>query len=136
MEYALLINNREYPLPPKTIDIQEKIDKIDEENEKKLISKRKKYENMFTFVKELVGEEAAKEIYETDDVSRIDKIDLCTITISYLGVVRAYEKAIQNFQTEDVSKGVSEIFNDAELGKIISLANSMEKISKTVNQGK
>ena len=50
--------------------------------------------------------------------------------------MRAYEKAIQNFQTEDVSKGVSEIFNDAELGKIISLANSMEKISKTVNQGK
>ena len=59
-EYALKINNREYELPKKTISVQERIDKIDDDNEKKLLPKRKKYENMFAFVKDMVGEDASK----------------------------------------------------------------------------
>ena len=127
-EYALRINNREYELPKKTISVQERIDKIDDENEKKLISKRKKYENMFAFVKDMVGEEAAKEIFETDDLSRIDNIDLCTITISYLGIVDAYSKAIRDYQMDG-----STIDNEM-LGKVISLAKSVDTIQKATAQ--
>lgn len=129
-EYALRINNREYELPKKTISVQERIDKIDDENEKKLISKRKKYENMFAFVKDMVGEDAAKEIFETDDLSRIDDIDLCTITISYLGIVDAYSKAVRDYQLD----GSESVINNEVLGKVISLAKSVETIQNVTSQ--
>lgn len=127
-EYTLKIHNREYELPKKTISVQEKIDKIDIDNEKKALPKRKKYENMFAFVKDMVGEEAAKEIFETDDLSRIDDIDLCTITISYLGIVDAYSKAIRDYQMDG-----STIDNEM-LGKVISLAKSVDTIQKATAQ--
>lgn len=129
-EYALKIHNREYALPKKTISVQERIDKIDDDNEKKLFSKRKKYENMFAFVKDMVGEEAAKEIFEADDLSRIDDIDLCTITISYLGIVDAYSKAIRDYQMD----GSESAINNEVLGKVISLAKSVETIQNVTSQ--
>lgn len=129
-EYALKIHNREYELPKKTISVQERIDKIDDENEKKLLSKRKKYENMFAFIKDMVGEDAAKEIFETDDLSRIDDIDLCTITISYLGIVDAYSKAVRDYQME----GTTTAIDNEVLGKVISLAKSVDTIQKATSQ--
>ncbi|MST73466.1 hypothetical protein FYJ75_00270 [Roseburia sp. MUC/MUC-530-WT-4D] len=129
-EYALKIHNREYELPKKTISVQERIDKIDDDNEKKLLPKRKKYENMFAFVKDMVGEDAAKEIFETDDLSRIDDIDLCTITISYLGIVDAYSKAIRDYQMD----GSESAINNEVLGKVISLAKSVETIQNVTSQ--
>lgn len=129
-EYALKIYNREYELPKKTISVQERIDKIDDDNEKKLLPKRKKYENMFAFVKDMVGEDAAKEIFETDDLSRIDDIDLCTITISYLGIVDAYSKAIRDYQMD----GSESAINNEVLGKVISLAKSVETIQNVTSQ--
>ncbi|MGF0064257.1 hypothetical protein ACQRCQ_03150 [Lachnospiraceae bacterium SGI.085] len=129
-EYALKIHNREYALPKKTISVQERIDKIDDDNEKKLLPKRKKYENMFAFVKDMVGEDAAKEIFETDDLSRIDDIDLCTITISYLGIVDAYSKAIRDYQMDDSESAI----NNEVLGKVISLAKSVETIQNVTSQ--
>lgn len=129
-EYALKIHNREYALPKKTISVQERIDKIDDDNDKKLLPKRKKYENMFAFVKDMVGEDAAKEIFETDDLSRIDDIDLCTITISYLGIVDAYSKAIRDYQMD----GSESAINNEVLGKVISLAKSVETIQNVTSQ--
>ena len=129
-EYALKIHNREYALPKKTISVQERIDKIDDDNEKKLLPKRKKYENMFAFVKDMVGEDAAKEIFETDDLSRIDDVDLCTITISYLGIVDAYSKAIRDYQMD----GSESAINNEVLGKVISLAKSVETIQNVTSQ--
>ena len=129
-EYALNIHNREYELPKKTISVQERIDKIDDDNEKKLLSKRKKYENMFAFIKDMVGEDAAKEIFETDDLSRIDDIDLCTITIAYLGIVDAYSKAVRDYQME----GTTTAIDNEVLGKVISLAKSVDTIQKATSQ--
>ena len=129
-EYALKIHNREYALPKKTISVQERIDKLDDDNDKKLLPKRKKYENMFAFVKDMVGEDAAKEIFETDDLSRIDDVDLCTITISYLGIVDAYSKAIRDYQMD----GSESAINNEVLGKVISLAKSVETIQNVTSQ--
>lgn len=129
-EYTLKIHNREYELPKKTISVQERIDKIDDENEKKTLSKRKKYENMFVFVKDMVGEDAAKEIFETEDLNSIDNLDLCTITISYLGIVDAYSKAIRDYQMD----GSKSVIDNEVLGKIISLAKSVDTIQNVTSQ--
>lgn len=129
-EYTLKIHNREYELPKKTISVQERIDKIDDENEKKTLSKRKKYENMFAFVKDMVGEDAAKEIFETEDLNSIDNLDLCTITISYLGIVDAYSKAIRDYQMD----GSKSVIDNEVLGKIISLAKSVDTIQNVTSQ--
>ena len=129
-EYTLIIHNREYELPKKTISVQERIDKIDDENEKKTLSKRKKYENMFVFVKDMVGEDAAKEIFETEDLNSIDNLDLCTITISYLGIVDAYSKAIRDYQMD----GSKSVIDNEVLGKIISLAKSVDTIQNVTSQ--
>ena len=85
---------------------------------------------MFAFVKDMVGEDAAKEIFETDDLSRIDDIDLCTITISYLGIVDAYSKAIRDYQMD----GSESAINNEVLGKVISLAKSVDTIQKATSQ--
>jgi hypothetical protein len=66
MRYALNIDGREYELPKKTLSVQEKIDRIKKEvggRDRKSASV-KKYE----FVKEFVGEENAREIFETDKI--------------------------------------------------------------------
>lgn len=134
MEYTLNFNNREYQLPPKTIDIEEKIETIDMENGSASIRKRKKYENMFRFIKEQVGEENAKEIFETDDVTGISGIDLCSITICYLGIVNAYDAPIRNYKKSELEGEISKL-NLNDIGKLADMVKTLENMdAKSANR--
>ena len=87
MEYTLQIHNREYELPKKTLAVEEKIEKIKKLCRDSKITTRTQYENKLNFITEMVGEDNAKEIFESNDISNIAEMDLGEIDAAYRGVL-------------------------------------------------
>ena len=71
MDYTVIINNRSYDLPKKTVSVMNKLDdvlKVDNLN----IKARQKFEKLHEFVKDILGEANAKEILGSDNLDEID----------------------------------------------------------------
>lgn len=120
MRYVLNIDGREYELPKKTLSVQEKIDRIKKEvggRDRKSASV-KKYE----FVKEFVGEENAREIFETD---KIEEIDLGTLEIAYKGIFMGYRAPELEFQANENMKALGE----PVLDRLMQIAQSLDSIN-------
>ena len=120
MRYALNIDGREYELPKKTLSVQEKIDRIKKEvggRDRKSASV-KKYE----FVKEFVGEENAREIFETD---KIEEVDVGTLEIEYKGMFMGYRAPELEFQANENMKALGE----PVLDRLMQIAQSLDSIN-------
>ena len=121
MRYALNIDGREYDLPVKTIQIQDKLDRI----KKDIVGRdtksaaQKKYE----FVKELIGEEKAEEIFDTD---KIEEIDLGMLEIAYRGIFMGYRAPELEYQASENMKALGE----PVLDRLMQIAQSLETVSE------
>ncbi|MBO5372467.1 MAG: hypothetical protein J6A75_07085 [Lachnospiraceae bacterium] len=128
MGYTLIINSRSYNLPKKNIKIMEKLDealKIDETN----LSVRQKYERMYRIVKDIVGEENAKEMFGSDN---LDEIDTSDIALAVLKINDAYDAPISEYQTEKMQGKINSIPTEklASLGKSVQSIASIQGLSK------
>ena len=128
MGYTLIINSRSYDLPKKNIKIMEKLDealKIDETN----LSIRQKYERMYRIVKDIVGEENAREMFGSDN---LDEIDTSDITLAVLKINDAYDAPISEYQTEKMQGKMNSIPTEklASLGKSVQSIASIQGLSK------
>lgn len=97
MLYTVVANGKSYDLPKKTIGIANKLDEVLRTDSIRGLSVRQKYEKLHVFVKELIGEEGAKEVLGTDN---LDDVDLSELTITVRKIVDAYEKPITDYQME------------------------------------
>lgn len=121
MEYTIIINGQSYDLPKKNVNIMEKLDEALKVDSLK-IDIRKKYEKLHRFVKEVVGEENAREMFGSDNLDEIDTSDL---TLAVLKIDDAYDQPISDYRAEKMRESMNTI--PAE--KLISLTKSMQSVA-------
>lgn len=121
MEYTIIMNERSYDLPKKTLAVVDKLDdalKVDASN----LNIRQKFEKLHRFIRDLVGDEAAKEMFGSDDIT---EIDLSEVTLVVKKVVDAYDKPITDY---DAAKNAS-AFDSLPIEKIVSLGKAVDKMA-------
>ena len=125
MEYTVIVNGQSYDLPKKTIKVADDIDKLLKADTDNRIALKDKYKKQYDFIKCLIGEDNAKEIFTTDD---INEIDLPEITLTVKKIIDAYDKPITDYEIEKSRDRISEL----PLDKVIELA----KVAREVPQKK
>ena len=125
MEYTVIVNGQSYDLPKKTMKVAEDIDKLLKADTDTRIALKDKYKKQFDFIRNLIGEDNAKEIFTTDD---INEIDLPEITLTVKKIMDAYDKPINDYEIEKSREKIS----DLPLDKVIELA----KVAREMPQKK
>lgn len=93
MIYTVIINDRSYDLPKKTLAITEALEqtaKVDELN----IPTREKYRKVLDCVISLLGKEAVVEALGSTD---LNEVDLSEVTIAFRKIVDAYNRPVQDY---------------------------------------
>lgn len=93
--YTIIVNNRSYELPKKTVAVMEDLDQAVTIDSNKNLSLRDKYAHLHEFVKRTIGEEKAKECLSSDN---LDEIDLSDLAIIVRKIHDAYDKPIAEYQ--------------------------------------
>lgn len=127
MEYTVIVNDRSYDLPKKTISVVEKIDNVLKVDSLKGCSIKQKFEKLHSFVKEVVGDDNAKDMFGSDDIA---EIDLSEVTLAVKKIIDAYEKPIIDYDSEKNRMKLEGL----PIEKIISVAKAAEKISSMPQQ--
>lgn len=121
MEYTVIMNGRSYDLPKKTVAVMEQLDyilKIDNCR----VKARQKFERMHAFVKEMIGEENAKEAFESDN---LEEIDMSELALAILKINDAYNQPLTDYKFEKMRA----VMNSMQTDKIAALANSASTIA-------
>ena len=92
MEYTVIVNDRSYDLPKKTISVVEKIDNVLKVDSLKGCSIKQKFEKLHSFVKEVVGDDNAKDMFGSDDIAEIDLSEVTLAVKKIISVAKAAEK--------------------------------------------
>lgn len=125
MEYTVIVNGQSYDLPKKTMKVAEDIDKLLKADTDIRIALKDKYKKQYDFIRNLIGEDNSKEIFETDD---INEIDLPEITLTVKKIIDAYDKPINDYEIEKSRDKIS----DLPIDKVIELA----KVAREMPQKK
>ena len=121
MEYTIIINGRSYDLPKKTVSVMEKMDGILKIDSCRMKA-RQKFEKMHEFVKDMIGEENAKEAFGTDNLEEMDRSELA---ITVLKMNDAYNQPLTDYKIEKMRATM----NSMQTDKIAALANSASAIA-------
>lgn len=130
MEYTLQIHNREYELPKKTLAVEEKIEKIKKLCRDSKITTRTQYENKLNFITEMVGEDNAKEIFESNNISNIAEMDLGEIDATYRGVLDGFARP----DREAVAKENLKVLGNPMIQQMLSIAEGMDKLQGALKE--
>lgn len=122
MEYTIIINGQSYDLPKKTVAVMEKMDEVLKVDSVKGYTVRQKFEKLHGFIRDLVGDENAKEMFGSDDIADIDTSEL---TLTVKKIVDAYDKPITDYDAEKSRNKLNEL----PVEKIISIAKAAEKMA-------
>lgn len=123
MEYTIIINGRSYDLPKKTVTVVEELDEIMKVDAVKGLTVNQKFEKLHSFIKGLVGEDSAEEMFGSKDLAEIDLSEL-TLAVRY--VIDAYDKPVTDYET---SRSMRK-FDGLPIDKIIATVNAAEKVAK------
>lgn len=105
MEYCVELNGGMYALLPYTNNVRSKINRISADDLNEKVDDFNKFISKHGLIKELIGKDAALEIFGTDEVG---EIDLNLITICYVRILRAYEKDVAELEREDKLASLSQ----------------------------
>lgn len=120
MEYTIIVNDRSYDLPKKTLAVAEKLDavlKVDALG----IPVRQKFEKLHSFMKDMVGTEETAEMFGSGNLA---EIDLSEVTLAVRKVIDAYDMPLKNFESEKMARSL----DDLPIDKIIAMTKAAEKI--------
>lgn len=129
MVYTIIVNEQSYDLPKKTITVMSELDEVLRVDSNTRLSVKQKYEKLHGFMKHLVGDEAAKEMFGSEN---LNEIDLSELTLAVKKVVDAYDKPIEEY---DADKNTSKLDN-LPIDKIIALAKAADRMAVIPPQGK
>lgn len=130
MEYTLIINGRSYDLPKFTKSVKNAIEKINSDNESKGLSDDEKYKRMYVFVKNIIGEENAMEIFETDN---LDEMDLKLIGICYFEICNGYDRPEVEARRQASMSKISE--EDRKLVmEVLKNSGNLQNLEKLMKQ--
>jgi hypothetical protein len=91
--YTVIINDRSYDLPKKTMAITEKLDATGQVDELD-IPVREKYRKVLDCVLAILGKEATEEALGSTD---LNEVDLSEVTIAFRKIVDAYNRPVQDY---------------------------------------
>ena len=120
MIYTVIINDRSYDLPKKTLAITEALEqtaKVDELN----IPTREKYRKVLDCVIGLLGKDAAVEARGSAD---LNEVDLSEVTIAFRKIVDGYNKPVQDY----VNASGRGALDGMPIDQMTNLANAATKI--------
>lgn len=121
MEYTIIVNGQSYDLPKKTIDVVSELDEVLKVDSNTRITIKQKYERLHIFMKHLVGADAVKEMFGSED---LNDIDLSELTLAVKKVVDAYDSPVAAYVAEKNTAKLDGI----PIEKLLSIANAAEKI--------
>ena len=122
MVYTIIVNERSYDLPKKTVAVMEKLDDVLKVDQIKGLSVKQKFEKLHAFVKGLVGDGNAEEMFGSDNIS---EIDLSELTLAVKKIVAAYDKPITDYDAEMARQK----FDNVPIEKIVSLSKAAQTVS-------
>lgn len=114
MTYTIIVNKKSYDLPKRTVNTVAKLKEALEIDRTEL-DLLQKYERLYDFVKEMLGDEAAADVLGADT---FEDVDVSDIEIVVLKIKAAYEKPVNDYKTGDLKK----VLNDLPLDKLISIS--------------
>lgn len=130
MNYSIEINNKTLELKPYTLSVMEKIEKV-EKNTNSNVAMRTKIKTMYDFVVEFVGKEETEET-----IGVMEEVDINTLNITYLSILRAYTKPLEDFEMEQHQESMRAL-NDTEMAKLGETLSKFENIANQIQtQGK
>lgn len=121
MEHTIIVNNKCYELPKKTVAIAEKLDNALKVDSIAGLSVKDKFKILHDFVKEMVGNENAAEMLGSEDLNEIDTSELAVIVLK---INDAYEKPMNEYQAGRMQAKIASIPFDK--------LTSMTKAAQTV----
>jgi hypothetical protein len=123
MEYTIIVNGRSYDLPKKTLTVVESLDEVMKVDEVKGLTVKQKFEKLHSFMKGLVGEDNAEEMFGSKDLADIDLSEL-TLAVRY--VIDAYDKPVTDYEVSTSTRKLDGL----PIDKIIATVNAAEKVVK------
>ena len=130
MDYTFNYGGMAYDLPKFKKSVKNRMDQINKDNAGNLPDE-KKYRNMYLFIKEMLGEDVAKEIFGTDD---LDEMDLNEILVCYLGIANDYSKPV-----EEAKKNMQDEISDEDKELLLSIfknSGNLAALEKSLKSGK
>lgn len=111
-------------LPKFTKAVKNKLDRVNKENAGNT-PEEKKYKNMYLCIKELIGDEAATEIFGT---AKFDDIDLNEIVVCYMTIARTYDKPVN-----EAKKSINDDISDEDRELALSIIKNAGNITALKN---
>ena len=122
MVYTIIVNEESYDLPKKTVAVMEKLDDVLKVDQIKGLTVKQKFEKLHSFVKGLVGDSNAEEMFGSDNIS---EIDLSELTLVVKKIAAAYDKPIADYDAEIARRK----FDNVPIEKIVSLTKAAQTIN-------
>lgn len=118
--YSLVFNGRELSLPNYTFKIAEKLEALEASNnsQKKF---KEKCKSMYSFEKELLGDDEIKEL-----IGEFEECDPNDISLLYRGIIDCYNSPIIQQRNEQISQ----LLDNSDLSKITNLVNTINSIER------
>ena len=129
MEYTIIVGGQSYDLPKKTMAVVSDLDDVLKVDSNAKLGIKQKYEKLHNFMKHLVGDENAKDMFGSDN---LNEIDLSELTIAVKKVVDAYDKPVAEYDAEKNEA----LFDTLPIDKIASFSNAFSKMAAAMPQGK
>lgn len=123
MEYVIVVNGRSYDLPKKTMEVVENLDEVLTVDSIKGFTVRQKFEKCHKFIQNLLGKEAAEEMFGSSDIT---KIDLTEVTLVIQKINAAYLEPIERQQMAQSFAAL----NNIPIDKITALSNAARTIER------
>jgi hypothetical protein len=116
MNYSIEINGTLIELPKYTISVMEKIEQL-EKSSNSSASAKSKLQTMYNFLCDLVGKDKIEEV-----IGKFNDADPNNINITYLSIVREYNKPLNDYEMSEGLEQIKELNNSdiAKLGETIS----------------
>jgi hypothetical protein len=123
MVYTIIVNNRSYELPKKTVAVMEDLDQAMTIDSNKGLSLRDKYVHLHEFVKRILGEDKAKECLGSDS---LDEIDLSDLAITVRKIHDSYDKPVTDYEVGKMKERLGAI----PMEKIAPMVAAAETVVK------
>lgn len=120
MIYTVIINDRSYDLPKKTLAITEALEQTARVDELS-IPTREKYRKVLDCVISLLGKEAVAEALGSTE---LNEMDLSEVTIAFRKIVDAYNRPVQDY----VNASGRGALDSMPIDQITNLANAATQI--------
>lgn len=125
MIYTIISDDMQsYDLPSKTLKVVEKIEDIIKTDARRDLSIREKYKKIHSFVIDILGKDAAKEILGGD---KLDEIDMSVLSITCKKIMGAYDKPVEDYNRSKVQQSLDEIPLD-KVSELIKATDDMKGV--------